>query len=274
MNGQGLPGGLTAEQRTAVLTKAAAGESDPKTPAEKAFKWAKEQTARAYYTSKIGIHEEMEYKGNTLLVEFVGEDPALKPRRGRIAFGRRSPGSRAARVSAQLSATAAGPTTYKIDGSTPPTADRESVAPLARAGRRRARWGRPSRQPPKLTIYRAPRDKANGRPVVICSGGGYCGVALRPRRPAGGGVAQRPRGVVPSSCSTAWRRATTHPPGSTRMRAMRRRAGVAVWSEVAWGQWSLDRGWRPRGRVRRRSTATWAASPWPSIPATSRAART
>ena len=35
----------------------------------------KRRTARAYYTSKIGIHQEMEYKGNTLLMEFVGEVP-------------------------------------------------------------------------------------------------------------------------------------------------------------------------------------------------------
>jgi hypothetical protein len=66
---------VTAEQRTAVVAKAAAGEGDPKTPGEKAFKWIKEQTTRAYYTSKIGIHEEMEYKGNVLLTEFVGEWP-------------------------------------------------------------------------------------------------------------------------------------------------------------------------------------------------------
>ena len=58
-----------------MLTKAAAGESDPETPAEKAFKWVKGRTAYAYYTSKIGIHQEMEYKGNTLLVEFAGELP-------------------------------------------------------------------------------------------------------------------------------------------------------------------------------------------------------
>ena len=65
---------LTADQRTAVVAKAASGEADPKTPAEKAFKWAKGHTARAYYSSKIGIHEEMEYKGNTLLTEFAGEE--------------------------------------------------------------------------------------------------------------------------------------------------------------------------------------------------------
>ncbi len=63
------------EKRNAVLARAAEGEKDPQTPAEKAFKWAKEQTVFAYYTSKIGIHREMEYKGNTVLVEFVGEVP-------------------------------------------------------------------------------------------------------------------------------------------------------------------------------------------------------
>jgi hypothetical protein len=38
------------------------------------FKELKTRTARAYYTSKIGIHSEMEYKGNVSLKEFVGYD--------------------------------------------------------------------------------------------------------------------------------------------------------------------------------------------------------
>jgi hypothetical protein len=63
------------EQRLAVLTEAAEGERDPKTAPSKAFKWVKQQTTRAYYTSKIGIHQEMEYKGNSILVEFAGELP-------------------------------------------------------------------------------------------------------------------------------------------------------------------------------------------------------
>ncbi len=74
MHGKGLLD-AAPDERDAVLAKAAAGERDPKTPPEKAFKWAKEQTARAYYTSKIGIHQEIEYKGNSILVEFVGEVP-------------------------------------------------------------------------------------------------------------------------------------------------------------------------------------------------------
>jgi hypothetical protein len=74
MTGKGLVEASAAE-REAVLVKAAAGESDPKTPAEKGFKWDKGQTAYAYYTSKIGIHQEMEYKCNSLQVEYVGEEP-------------------------------------------------------------------------------------------------------------------------------------------------------------------------------------------------------
>ena len=32
----------------------------------------KRLTVRGYYTSKIGIHDELEYKGNRILTEFVG----------------------------------------------------------------------------------------------------------------------------------------------------------------------------------------------------------
>jgi hypothetical protein len=63
----------TRTQREAVLTRMSAHESDPKLPVELFFRELKERTVHAYYTSKIGIHQEMEYKGNTLLTEFVGE---------------------------------------------------------------------------------------------------------------------------------------------------------------------------------------------------------
>jgi hypothetical protein len=64
-----------ADARTGVLKKASANEASPQSPAEKAFKWAKVQTVDAYYSSKIGIHQEMEYKGNVAILEFVGEEP-------------------------------------------------------------------------------------------------------------------------------------------------------------------------------------------------------
>jgi len=65
----------TPEQRVAVLARMAAGESDPKTPAEHFFRELKGWTVRGYYTSKIGIHLDQEYKGNVYQRgEFAGFD--------------------------------------------------------------------------------------------------------------------------------------------------------------------------------------------------------
>ena len=63
---------ISPEQRVAVLTPMARNETKPKTPEEVFFGDLKHATAQAYYTSKIGIHQEMEYKGNVMLQEFVG----------------------------------------------------------------------------------------------------------------------------------------------------------------------------------------------------------
>ena len=66
----------TPEQRVAVLTRMAAGEADPKTPVEQFFKELKWWTVFGYYTSKIGIHTDQEYKGNVYQMgEFAGFDP-------------------------------------------------------------------------------------------------------------------------------------------------------------------------------------------------------
>jgi hypothetical protein len=62
----------TQEQRVAVLARMAKNEKSPQTPEERFFVELKSRTADAYYSSKIGIHQEMEYKGNVLLPEFVG----------------------------------------------------------------------------------------------------------------------------------------------------------------------------------------------------------
>jgi hypothetical protein len=56
----------TPEQRLALLTRIAAAESDPKSDAEKFFGEIKSSTVRAYYTSKIGIHDDQQYKGNVI----------------------------------------------------------------------------------------------------------------------------------------------------------------------------------------------------------------
>jgi len=59
-------------ERVAVLTRLSKNELNAKTPEEIFFRELKHATAHAYYTSKIGIHQEMEYKGNVMLPEFVG----------------------------------------------------------------------------------------------------------------------------------------------------------------------------------------------------------
>jgi len=67
--------GSTPEQRLALLTRIAAAESDPKTDAEKFFRQIKGATIRAYYTSKIGIHDDQQYKGNVIQPgEYAGYD--------------------------------------------------------------------------------------------------------------------------------------------------------------------------------------------------------
>lgn len=62
----------TAEQQTALLTEISRREYDPQTPLEKLFKEVKERTVQGYYTSEIGIHKELGYRGNRYLTEFVG----------------------------------------------------------------------------------------------------------------------------------------------------------------------------------------------------------
>jgi hypothetical protein len=62
------------EQRIAVLMRMAANEASPKLPEETFFAELKARVVHAYYTSEIGIKQEMEYKGNTYLPEFVGTD--------------------------------------------------------------------------------------------------------------------------------------------------------------------------------------------------------
>ena len=56
----------------AALAKAARHEGDPQTHLERFFKTLKEMTVNGYYTSAIGIHQDMQYQGNTYLASFPG----------------------------------------------------------------------------------------------------------------------------------------------------------------------------------------------------------
>jgi hypothetical protein len=63
---------LSAEQTDAILSTISANELIPSTPLESFFVMTKEATIQGYYTSEIGIHNELRYKGNQFLKEFVG----------------------------------------------------------------------------------------------------------------------------------------------------------------------------------------------------------
>jgi hypothetical protein len=62
------------DQRVALLTQVSKNEATPKLPEEVFFKDPKSRVVFAYYTSDIGIHRDIDYKGNTFLPEFVGYD--------------------------------------------------------------------------------------------------------------------------------------------------------------------------------------------------------
>ena len=70
---------VTPEQRVAVVARMAQNERNPTKPEERFFGQLKGAVVFAYYTSSIGIHQEMEYKGNTMLNEFAGFDADLVP---------------------------------------------------------------------------------------------------------------------------------------------------------------------------------------------------
>jgi hypothetical protein len=65
---------LHKEGQIALLKQLASAESDPKSEGEKFFTQLKGSTVFAYYSSDIGIHKEMEYKGNVIQETFAGYD--------------------------------------------------------------------------------------------------------------------------------------------------------------------------------------------------------
>lgn len=68
------------EERVALLTRISQNEATPKQPEEVFFKDLKARVVFAYYTSDIGIHRDIEYKGSTFLPEFVGYDVSQEKR--------------------------------------------------------------------------------------------------------------------------------------------------------------------------------------------------
>jgi hypothetical protein len=59
---------------TNALRTAAENEGNPKTDLERFFGLLKQMTINGYYTSSIGIHQDLRYLGNTYLGAFPGCD--------------------------------------------------------------------------------------------------------------------------------------------------------------------------------------------------------
>jgi Gluconate 2-dehydrogenase subunit 3 len=64
----------SADQRLALLQRIAEHEAKPEKPEELFFAEVKSRVVDAYYTSEIGIKQELEYRGNTYQAEFSGID--------------------------------------------------------------------------------------------------------------------------------------------------------------------------------------------------------
>jgi hypothetical protein len=69
----------TPEQRMGFMERISKNEMHPEKPEEIFFREIKLQAARIYYTSSIGIHEDLNYKGNVMLKEFAGIDASTVP---------------------------------------------------------------------------------------------------------------------------------------------------------------------------------------------------
>jgi len=62
----------TPAQQVALLEKVCKNEDHPETIEEEFFVAVKRATITGYYTSEIGIHQELEYQGNAALLDFPG----------------------------------------------------------------------------------------------------------------------------------------------------------------------------------------------------------
>ena len=69
----------STEEKIAVLKVLSDNEHMTELPEVQLFRELKRLTVRGYYTSKIGIHDELEYKGNRVLMEYVGCDDPTPP---------------------------------------------------------------------------------------------------------------------------------------------------------------------------------------------------
>jgi len=72
----------SAEEKIAILQVLSDNAQLVELPEVRFFHELKSLTVRGYYTSKIGIHDDLQYKGNRILMEFVGCDDPTPPTTG------------------------------------------------------------------------------------------------------------------------------------------------------------------------------------------------
>jgi hypothetical protein len=65
---------LSPDDRVAIVTAMAAEEQNPTTVEGKFFRELKSRVSDAYYSSKVGLHDDLEYKGNVMQEEYSGTD--------------------------------------------------------------------------------------------------------------------------------------------------------------------------------------------------------
>jgi gluconate 2-dehydrogenase subunit 3-like protein len=61
-------------ERQNLMERISRNERSPKENVDHSFVTIKWWVAEAYYTSKIGIHDELKYQGNSFIDEFIGAD--------------------------------------------------------------------------------------------------------------------------------------------------------------------------------------------------------
>ena len=66
-------------ERQKLMERISRNEKNPKENVEHSFVTIKWWVAEAYYTSSIGIHDELKYQGNVYIDEFIGTDVSALP---------------------------------------------------------------------------------------------------------------------------------------------------------------------------------------------------
>jgi glucoside 3-dehydrogenase (cytochrome c) hitch-hiker subunit len=66
-------------ERQKLMERISRNEKNPRENVEHSFVTIKWWVAEAYYTSNIGIHDELKYEGNVYIDEFIGTDISASP---------------------------------------------------------------------------------------------------------------------------------------------------------------------------------------------------